>query len=515
MKASKTIFSFFAISLPVMCFTPILTSCTIGKENTYCNQIVIREYVGDESTYYPVYATPSSHKEKMAPNFLEIWNVEGIKYDSSITWINETTGWLNDSCISNLTYQQLFLNTNVCAAFNVQPSTVVGSLDSLYNTLSIFTKWDLSQVYEKDKYADETVKALNNPWFYSSINGSSIVSNVTEIDLHDNDLWYIPFFGYCETSSTPWIYGKDESNYIGFKSLEKIDLRDNEITTLPHINSKTLSDKQDLTRFTDTNPNFLVYVDNNHMTYNFSTSTLASYNYQFYNHSAIAYTVNNKNDTIQSYALYQNQDYIKNQLNEYVKSILGQDVNPQKINLDSYSEDLQASLSTTSKDEKFTVGLLYAQIIVDYFNNNNLFSGYIYSELTGLPEILYPLIEGTDYAFCYPEYSTNKGKIDLSFDLGDPRIVKETFNEEGDVSYNVVYPASDTESFIATTINGYCVSGWTSIFMIVIFLILGVAIIVILFYFVYFKHYLSNKRRRNELLKIKKIEQDMIKKGDK
>lgn len=515
MRTNKVLTFLFTTTLPVLFFTPALTSCTLGKQNSFCNQVDVKEYVNDETSYYPVYATPSSNKEKMAPDFVDIWNEQGINYDSSITWVNDSTGWLDDTCISSLTYEQLFLNTKVCNAFEVEPSSKIGSFDNLFNSLSKITVWNLSNVYETDKFADDTVKALNNPWFYSATNGLSIVSNVTEINLNDNDLWYIPFFGYCEGANSPWIYGNSETKYIGFSSLNKIDLRNNEITTLPHDKTKLASNKQDLTRFKTTNPNFVVYIDNNHMTYNFNATTFATYNYEFYDHSAIVYSVNGNNDTIQSYAIYDNQKYIANYLNQYVKNVLGEDINSKRINLDSYNEELQETVSNISQDEKFTVGQLYAQIIVNFLNDNNLFSGYIYSELTGLPEILYPFIEGTDYAFCYPEYSTNKGRIDLSFDLGDPRLVKENTSSEGFASYDVLYPSSDTESFIAITVNGFCISGWSSIFMIVIFAILGLIIFGLLFYFFFFKQYLSNKRRRSELLKVKKIEQDIIKKGSK
>lgn len=518
MKKSKINPLFFFIIIPVFSMTPILTSCTVGKVNEFCNEIKIRDLIPNPDTYYPVYASPKNEPSRMSPNYLGMWDKEGLFY--KVIWVDKETGWFDnliedDGTIdSEFTWQHLFLNTNVCKAFEVNPTEPIGDLNNLYSKLNR-TEWNLSGCYINDEYADETVKALNNPWFYRVIDGTnSIASQIENIDLSSNNIWYVPFFGYCSAPIYSWIYGGEKSDstnqkYIGFRSLINLNLKNNQITTLPHEKISGSTDKNDITKFSTTNPNFSVYVDNNYMAYNFSSTLFLSGNYQFSNESVIKYTLDSKNNTIESYAIYQGDKYIRNYLNHAVRGILGASIRPQSIPLDSYIETLDKNVDNLSNANKNKVGSCYAQIIINYFNNDNLFSSYIYSELSGLPEIIFTLIEGTDYGFCYPEYSVNKGSIKLSFDLGDPRIVKKTTSGE----YNILYPFTDTQSFIATHIDKYCISGWTSTFMIIVLTIIGIVGISLLVYFLYFKRYLTNKKHKQEMLQIKKVEHELMEKN--
>jgi Leucine-rich repeat (LRR) protein len=86
--------------------------------------------------------------------------------------------------------------------------------------------------------ADDTIQALNNPALSSDYGSADPTkyfdwyNGVTEIDLNNNDLWHIPFFGYAQSQYSHELLAINNHN---FDNLAELDLQNNHITHLPLV----------------------------------------------------------------------------------------------------------------------------------------------------------------------------------------------------------------------------------------------------------------------------------------
>lgn len=146
--------------------------------------------------------------------------------------VSESTYWAKID--GKNTYNQLFLNQEVAkyfadAAGGKDPNSPMINTDLLL--INQFfknngNKCDLSGMYFNDQYRDETIKALANPLFHD------MFMDLIELNLSNNNLWYIPMFGfeYRESLTT---------RHKLFSKLESLDLSNNKISHLPiHMASK-------------------------------------------------------------------------------------------------------------------------------------------------------------------------------------------------------------------------------------------------------------------------------------
>ena len=262
----------------------ILTSCSNNNSNDdftsgFLKSMNIR-FLPSSRMPFPIYALPYNLPYFMAPNF-EVMNIiNGTPLDEGVV-IDPETGWPEANSLKLMTYQQFFMNTKVAQEMsptgNEKESLGVDGFKNLAkyrHDTEGKSKLNLKGAYLNDDYADETIKAFNCPYFYDAYNVgtenepvyASVYSSIRTIDLSNNNLWYLPFFGYNsmpygQNVTDPYIMRGSEVDSsdvpvkIGFENLGLnadgtaitgtiIDLKENQLTILPYADFTTGSGEE-------------------------------------------------------------------------------------------------------------------------------------------------------------------------------------------------------------------------------------------------------------------------------
>ncbi len=494
-----------------------------------------------DSTNTDYYETTfTSHT--LAPDYVQLWNLLGISVPESYTQDPEDffdqNGWPLHP--EHLTYHQFFLNSKLASFFCTLAEGTSGNIDSSYVSASqIITNLqtqsasgndvclDLEGDFLSDPYADDTVKVLNCPFFYEIPSGysSSIYSYFTSIDLSNNDLWYVPFFGYVDvTPSSESTYEKcyifratnetiassdygSSAQYSGFSNLSDINLSNNHLTILPYTfayrsaSSHIKEAGYDITNLmaTSTTTYGTIEVYGNYLRNLFSPSIseLDAPLYQYTNvlvTSPDSTTEEDLTNNYQTTAIYTNTNVIKLAINNFILEKYG--VEPSSLKLSTTNQDLanlipELSLLTSSKE--YTNGECLEALIITYLNENFLSSNYIFDELTDM-QILVNAIYGSNNFYAYPDYSTNTGQICLSINVGDPNFCSYE-NED----YTIYTPSSTIAYFFSISISGY---QHVNVMWILEGIILGCiafALISIIIYCLFFKKKVIEKRKQKDI----------------
>ena len=539
----------------------LLTSCS--NKNTDSNftnglakSLDIR-FLPSSRVPYPIYATPARNPYFMAPNFKVMNIINGTPLAEEVV-IDPNTGWPTEPTLRYMTYQQFFMNDLV--AREMAPTG--SEKESIGQDFTALAKkrhdsgldddhiLKLKGAYKNDDYADETIKAFNCPYFYKAYNigttenpsYASVYSTIRSIDLSENNLWYLPFFGYNSSPqdptdpNSPYIMRSQqpaEGNpaNIGFINLgldkenkpmttTVINLQENQLTLLPYAD--IVIDGEDVTYdltnlFTDSTNTWsnVIDIDDNCFGYDLKdTGLLSSFaKYRKYNElGTIEFNKDANGKGYQSYAFYTNRATIYDQvvwkccekLNETEKQF-------KKHSLSSHIPEVQELSKVLGHSEyKCTLGECLNQLIAEYLSDNGLCSAYLYTNYEISLALLVQAFSNADYMYDYASYSTNSGCLTFSIQLGTPRLCIR----ENDAYINS-YAVGQGSYFITFTIYGFEATEYMVIIISVLGVIIAVALIVVILYYTWIRKRIAAKRKLKDIEKISSIEKKSKKGGKK
>ena len=530
-----------------------LTSCANTNAETNFTSGLTKSLnvrnLATEEVPCPIYATPTQNPYLMAPDFKEINILNGTPLTEPVQL--DEHGWPIDQTLATMTYAQFFMNNDVASA--MAPLGMVETPVSFQDMAIKFKKnmsdptingkLDLKGLYKYDEYADETIKAFNCPYFYDAqqvqdagqaVEYASVYSCIKTIDLSNNDLWYIPFFGYnanpangaTATEADKYIMrGREEVSSvpkkIGFESLDTtaniiLDLRDNQITILPFADNVIVEGEEvnyDITNLFSSDDDPYPYtnkiaVDGNCIGYDLKNDSIftAFTNYRRYNNmDAIAFNKDSDGFGYQSYAVYTNREQMFNEivtkcctaLNEAKDAFL-------KRSLDAHVEEVQ-KLSTVMADSetKYPLGDCLNQLLAEYLSANGLVSAYLYTKYEIELTLLVQLFSNSDFVYDYPSYSSNNGCLNFSLQLGTPRICEKEGN-----NYVNKYATGQGSYFIAFSVYVFEATHVMAITVGILCSIVGLALVFVIVYYVWLRKLIARKRQLKDLEAIEKAQQD-------
>ena len=458
-------------------------------------------------------------RNSQAPNFKEIYEAKFPSYISISPDVEFlSNGWPTLSSCNKMTYLQLFLNWDVATYFDPEgdPAKDLFNINSLFTFTTNTPDWDLSPHYDEflkrdlnfyldDPYADDTVKCLNNPFFYQLVSSnSSVLSQIKSINLSNNKLWNIPLLNFLDlpydevlkinnqdpkrfdslflTSSSISVSLKSESKVVKFikcNKLKNLNLISNHITALPMVNIyKSDSDitKHDLTY--QASSDFKISLDDNYIgvdpTWTIGDHPLHAISFDVSYENAKTLMLSKKkigeSDRIfQTSCLMTNEEYVANYLSDYSKQ--------NKIDI--------SSLSNTEIE----------QIILTYINKNHLSSDYIYTG-SWLSEMLVSQIEYGKYMYAYCNTNRSKGKVDISIRLISPQTC--SYNEDK-TDFNITINNDEFHQFAFLSYK--FANGRNVTLNVVIISIVCLLLVIgwIAFYYSWFKKYKIKKRKNKDL----------------
>ena len=496
-----------------------------GNGNRYIHNFIPRLYFADD-TEFPIYVMPDVNKS-LAPNFKEIAIKNGYPFANDVLF--DEYGWPTLDSLNKVTYQQLFLNDDVAEYFDngsdfkhdtINLLDIYKKVNNVHNCIINLTPNDKHSYYQGDIYADDTVKCLNNPLFYSLVKDNhSVFNNITQINLSNNDLWYIPYFGYrngvdlTTKHPSPWV-NKNEAGG-GLSSLSLLDLTNNNITTLPISNAST---KNDITSWLSS-PNS-IHVDGNCMLAHPTKTSESmiwyylSYDTKYSIPSAMLYNFGEykgKSIPYQSSAFIKDTKYIANYLYNFLETYLGIDKNTLSIlDLSAHHPRLAQLVPQFAgyNPELYTIADCLSQLAINYVNDNYLASNFVYT--ANIYNILFvSLIEEYQFMYSYNQYTTSSGS--LSFTVG---VAGQQSCEYDETTGKYTLDADINglqQDFISFWVSGFKSAIWMIVLLSIIFSLLILVVGFIIFYFSFLKKWLTNKHKKQDKVKIRQLEQ----KGDK
>ena len=570
MNKKKILKLFSGLSSVAMLATSslILTSCSANNNddnftNGFVKPLNIR-FLPSSRLTYPIYALPKQNPYFMAPNFKVMNIINGTPLNDDVV-IDPDTGWPDINSLKLMTYQQFFMNDKVAQEMSPTGSEKEPIGVDGFKTLAKFrhdtaekSTLNLKNAYKYDDYADETIKAFNCPYFYNAYEISSgvfasVYSSIRKIDLSENNLWYLPFFGYNANAYDPII---EASHYImraqqipegetnpvkmGFVNLGLntdgstvmpgtiIDLSGNQLTLLPFaddvdtgtydILGNKIYENYDLTSLLIDPDETLqwtnaIAVDGNCFGYDLKdTGVLANFTkYRKYqNINAIEFSTDTEGKGYQSYAIYTNKERMYDEVVWKCSEALNETVDQfKKRSLDSIVPEVQKLSSVLgSSDEQYPLGACLNQLIAEYLSNNGLCSAYIYTNYEISLGILVQAFSNSDYIYDYANYSSNSGCLTFSLQLGTPR----ECIKEGDFYVNK-YATGQGSYFIAFTVYGFDATHYMAIIVAIICALVGAALIFVILYYTFIRKHIAAKKKIKDIEAISSITKSQKKGG--
>lgn len=529
---------------------------------------------------FPVYPTPMARQDSsavqqyttpfmshdLAPDYVAMWKLYDIMPDSEHFPNNWIHGWPQD--YEKLTYHQFFLNSNVATKFDTwanhddDPSHTVNIdqdylniynlVDGIYNKFvdmdaNQYFDLNLSGDYKYDDYADENIKVLNNPFFYEETifpavtDGYSFWSLVGNINLSNNDLWYIPFFGYWDVDPNFYslIYSYSElyvyrsyhlvsaSEYIeGLSHLKFINLSNNHLTTLPityYYRDMSEGTDEEVREWGDDDLTCIMYdtnsesvvgeinVNGNYLRNTFDLGTFSSFvanKNPVYEHSdAISSALPNSlssttaTNDYQTTAIYWDENMYKKALNYYVYNAVDQEGLPihqtfDDVDLNKYNPQIISvipDLYNYGNSKNFNIGQCINSLIVDYINDNWLSSNVVYDDILN-QELLISNILGGNCFFAYSNFSSNTGKTNLAINVMGP----QQCTWDG-INYHITTYNSDISYFFGLSLSHFKHLNVMWIIEGIIIGLVAIALIMLILYCVVFRKKMAKKRKDKDL----------------
>ena len=535
----------------------LLTSCSNTNTNNNFTEGLTKTLdirnLSTEQVPCPVYATPTQYASLMAPDFKAINEKNNTQLDEKVV-IGED-GWPTKETLSEMRYDQFFMNEEVAKAMSHDGNA--GSKIDLKLFISSFSDTtkkngalNLKGLYKNDQYADETLKAFNCPYFYDAVevtagNYASVYSDVKTIDLSENNLWYLPFFGYDALGSSPTnkyimkrqIPESGTPTKIGFQKLGDgvtgtvINLQDNQITLLPfadnvdtgEIDPESGEEKYenyDLTDLFNNTQKDAIAIDNNCIGYDLkNTSILSSItNYRKYkNMDTIAFHKDENDYGYQSYAVFtQREEMFDAIIKKCCDKLSEKKEDFVKRSLDSHVDAIQElSKVMNGSETKYPLGDCLNQILAEFLSDNGLISAYIYTKYEIDLTLLVQLFSNSDFIYDYPSFSSNNGCLTFSLQLGTPRICHKETNDKGEAKYVNKYATGQGSYFIAFSVYGFEATHIMAIIVGIIIGIVALALIFVIIYYAWLRKYIAKKRQLKDLEAIANVKKETVNKGGK
>lgn len=383
----------------------------------------------------------------------------------------DANGWAT----ANNTYRQVFLNDQVAAFFsnnnvdsNFDINVAKSNLTNVQNTMNFEHFYDLNND-PFNIYADDTIKCLNNP------NLKDLWNQVQEINLSNNDLWYLPLLGY-QSSQT--------SNAASFyNELNKLDLSNNKLTLLPFAKIQGLirTSYYDLTQLPKLQENSIL-LSGNLICEDPRIDpqvTESLYRPPVNNPNKLAYESQQ-----QSSWIYVNSTRFSNYINYYYE-----------VNNSRQIKDLYLKQKDIGVDQEITVGQQITSLLTKWLQDNYLCSNFLFgqdqSQLSFLSSdvYLFSQINNEKGMQMFSTYFKNMQYFDIE-------------KQELNVNNNV---------YINFNVLGFKKDNAVEISVLIILILLIVLLIVILMYQLFLKKYLIDKKKAKiakELSEIQNILSD-------
>ena len=348
-------------------------------------------------------------------------------------------------------------------------------------------------------------------------------------------------------STDPFYYLFKENEYVrestteiakvGFTNLKNeshesgktfgFNLENNQLTTLPYVvvteGEWIERDTQyDLTNFfpagdQQSNSNTdAILIDGHCISYDVKDTsiftTLTKYHH-YNNPDSIVFNKDDKGRGFQSYAIYNNtaamyDEIIKKcclALNETKDQFLDRSLSSYCDTVQELSPVLGPKLENGIQ---YKLGDCLNQLVMDFLNENNLASAYIYTKYEMEISLIISVMTSNDFIYDYPSYSTNTGSLTFSLQLGAPRICKATEN-----GYTNEYGVQANSYFVAFSLNGFDSTNWMAVIVAVICSLAAAGIIFVIIYYTVIRKRVAAKRKAKDLAAIAAEEKQMQKGG--
>lgn len=504
-----------------------------GKMVEIKPRLIVDKNDEDKDFQFPWYATPSfkneeNHSKRIYPPYLRLWaelfpDEQGLtedKLDANHIWPKTVT-----SGTGLITYSEFFLDPHgdVCKALGLNPQEDFKNINQLIKDSNIphdeqgnITQpfnLNLSQTYLHNEFADEAIKVWLNPIFIQNLkseNNTSFWDYVSNLDLSNNNLWYLPLIGYNDAANS------EDDKFARFKktnvleNLNSINLSNNQLTCLPHIAS---TEKYDLTKcvkkIREKDPSinlvgncvgyFLGYALSKNLNYsNNKVIDLGNFQYDPV-HEVLRQSIafySNFSLIDSDVKLWLGQAVSKNheKVDEnYLKDHIDLDSQPDEKNISGFDPILDKTFKSLDDAKDDTWGSVLLYYSDELINQNFLSSSYVHCSLDyNAPPAVLQFLEGSYYMYDYAFVESEKWEMSHSIEVPFPQTydfdknsIKHLDGEKLVFGYDISYPyASKILTVLFSSVFGFS----------------GLFISWIWLYYGWLRKIIANKRKKANLI---------------
>lgn len=402
----------------------------------------------------------------------------------------------------NNTFKQVFMNESVASFFASKCSKT--SNDSFatndINTISTALNGTLSLngLYASDDYRDIAIQALNNP------NLATIFNNLTKLDLSHNDLWFMPLIGLGQNYDLPSSDNITIDNTWGLKNVSYLDLSFNQMTLVPFYKNTNLSslsstlDGIDYSAYVGSNlveQEIIINLNNNNIETGQINNNIGIGDLRFnkWNNQAPDnikyYQFVTKDKPYESYCdesglIWQSTTLWNNNLSlfdSYLKDLVANELNINVSDLANY--DVNDVINPSSQTKR-SIGEWMVIKLCDYYNNNFLSSSIVENQYIGSSRNNNINIDN--------QINSYNGSLDVSF-----KISKTHYIKFDDVTHNMKRVKTDNNAvFIGHSIEGFKRDYTIQAVAITLITIIVLLIALFIFYQLYLRKKINEKRQK-------------------